>query len=102
MSAITIFDGNFTLDVDSNVFILATGKHSYSTINGSNPWQLSIWVDGQLSNQAGGSGGITDAPSVSVAGNNIPAGTHNVKLVWTANNVISIRGVNMLVLCLKR
>lgn len=90
---------NYTLNLDraASLAFRASGKHNYSDISGSKPWQIALYLDGTLMNAVGGSGYGTDVPSVDATAPNVSAGSHTVRVTWYGHTSMQIRGVNLII-----
>lgn len=102
MATFTLFDYTISVPSTTNLFFILGGKQSYSNLGsyGTNhPWNLYIYFDGTLINQAGGSGAVTDSPSLFAGVTGCGAGNHQITCTWASTDAtISLSGVNLLVL----
>lgn len=90
-------DVTVPLAATADVTIRISGKHVYSNLNGSKPWQIAIYWDGQLLNYGGGSAAFTDVVFCEGAVLGAASGNHSVRLTWYGEAAMQLRGVNCII-----
>ena len=82
----------FTVGSTTNLYFTLTGRNTYSSFSGSEPWQLAIYIDGTLVSSIGGGLGLEETPILTCFAHSVPTGSHTLRCTWYGTTHITFSG----------